>query len=94
MDFAPGQRNATITILPQSDIIPEINETFFFSISAGEGGEDILGDPTSVMITILANDDFAGVFLFETSSLILSIGRLTRIHAVLSCWLGQLSCTL
>ncbi len=35
---------------------------------------DIVREPSSVNITILANDDYAGVFSFATTSLALSVG--------------------
>lgn len=73
--FAPNQREATIIIVPQNDNVPEVNETFSFNISSADGGDEILGSPTSVMITILANDDYAGVFHFHSASLSLEISE-------------------
>lgn len=76
--FAPNQREATVILVPQNDNIPEMNETFSFNISSADGRDEILGSPTSVIITILANDDYAGVFHFHIESLSLEISECTN----------------
>lgn len=83
-NFIANQRSFTVTILINDDTIPEIDETFIFTISAVDGNEGILGSPTSVTITLLANDDFAGVFLFAASSLSLFVGESDTIMVLLS----------
>ena len=64
----------TVTLLPNDDVIPEDTEVFNFTISAGDGNGNVLGSPTSLEITILANDDYAGLFRFADSSLNITIG--------------------
>ena len=73
--FAPDQREANVILIPQDDNVPETNETFFFNISSADGRDEILGSPTSVMITILANDDYAGIFRFHDASLNLDLSE-------------------
>lgn len=72
-DFQPGERSKDITLFVTNDDIPEVNETFVFSIQPLSSGVDV-ATPTTVDITVLANDDFAGVFSFNASSLSTSIG--------------------
>lgn len=74
-DFQPGVREISITLFVSNDDEPEINETFVFEISPLNTGVQI-SLPTTVDITIQANDDFAGVFSFNVSSLSTSIGML------------------
>ena len=71
--FSPGQTEATVHVLPLDDNIPENVEEFNFTITASSS--DFLGNVTSIPITILANDDYAGVFSFTDSSLDLNIGK-------------------
>ena len=71
--FGPGRTEATVLVLPNDDDIPEDSEEFNFTISASNG--DILGNVTYIGITILANDEYAGVFSFTDSSLDISIGE-------------------
>ena len=73
MTFSPGQTEMSISVLPNNDDIPENTEVFNFTISASNN--DILGNTTSLEITILANDDYAGVFSFADTSLDLTIGK-------------------
>lgn len=73
-DFQPGERSKDITLFVTNDNIPEVNETFVFTIQPLSAGL-VVGTPASVDITILANDDFAGVFSFDESSLSTSIGK-------------------
>ena len=61
--FGPGRTEATILVLPNDDDIPEDSEEFNFTISASNG--DILGNVTYIGITILANDEYAGVFFIR-----------------------------
>ena len=74
-NFVATQRSFMVTILVNDDTVPEINESFNFTISAVGGNLNILGSPTYVEITILANDEFAGVFLFAASSRSLFVGE-------------------
>ena len=74
-EFVPGQTERIITLLPIDDDIPENTEVFNFTISAGDGNDAILGSPVALEITILPNDDYAGVFRFEDSSLTVTIGE-------------------
>ncbi len=74
-DFQPGDREINVTLFVSNDNEPEINETFLFEISPFNTGVQ-LSAPTTVNITIQANDDFAGVFSFSASSLSTSIGML------------------
>ena len=73
-DFQPGDREFTITLLVVDDRIPELNETFMFVISALDSSIP-LSTPITVDVTILANDDYAGIFAFNASSLTYNIGR-------------------
>lgn len=73
--FSPGQTEKTVSIIPNDDDIPEDVEKFNFTISASNS--DFLGDTTYLEITILANDDYAGVFQFAESSLNLTISECT-----------------
>ena len=75
--FSPGQVEMDVLFFVRNDNIPETNETYLFTISSVDGNSAILGSPTSVSITILANDDYAGVFTFDSSSLELIVGELT-----------------
>ena len=79
MNFVPGQREANVSLLINNDDIPETNETYTFSISTIDGNTAILGSPTLVDITILANDDYAGLFRFAADSLQATVGKLFRI---------------
>lgn len=72
-EFQPGERSEDVTLFVTNDDIPEVNETFTFRIQPLSPGV-VLATPTSVDITVVANDDFAGVFSFNTSSLSTSIG--------------------
>lgn len=74
-DFQPEQREIDVTLFVTNDAIPEVNESFVFTISALNPDVSI-GTPSAVDITVLANDDFAGVFSFNASSLFTSIGTL------------------
>ena len=73
--FQPGQTESIVSVLPNNDNIPEDRETFNFTISTEDGNDALLGSPVSVEIVILPNDDYAGVFRFDDSSLNLTIGR-------------------
>ena len=73
-DFLPGgSREINITLFVSNDAIPEVNETFLFSIMP-LNPQVLLEAPTTVEITVLANDDYAGVFSFNTSSLSTILG--------------------
>ena len=74
-DFQPGDREINVTLFVSNDNEPEVNETFVFEIVPFNAGIQ-LSTPTTVDITIQANDDFAGVFSFNASSLSTSIGML------------------
>ena len=80
--FSPDQRQFVITILAREDVLPEIDENFSLQISAIGGNDEIIGEPSSVNITILANDDYAGVFSFTSTSLNLFIGEQSCIYTV------------
>lgn len=71
--FSPGDTEKTVSLLPNDDNIPENTEEFNFTISSGNS--DFLGTPTFFEITVLANDDYAGVFRIADSSLDLTIGE-------------------
>lgn len=73
--FSPGQTEKTVSLLPNDDDTPEDEEKFNFTISASNN--DLLGNVTYIEITILPNDDYAGVFQFVESSLNLTIGECT-----------------
>jgi len=63
-DFPEHVREVNVTLLVINDLVPEINESFVFTISNLNSGLE-LAPPTSVSVTVLANDDFAGVFSFN-----------------------------
>ena len=73
-DFQPGVREYNVTLFVTNDDIPEVNETFLFTIVALNPNVQ-LGALTTVNVTILANDDYSGVFSFNDSSLTTSIGQ-------------------
>ena len=75
VNFVPGQTENNVSLLINDDNIPETNETYTFSISSVDGNTAILGSPTSVAITVLANDDYAGLFQFASGSSIAIIGK-------------------
>ena len=72
-------------MLPNNDVIPEDRETFNFTISLEDMNDTLrlLGSPVSVQIVILPNDDYAGVFRFDDSSLNLTIGRCIKCSELL-----------
>lgn len=72
-DFQPGVRSVNVTLFVDDDDVPEVNDTFTFTISPLNLDVQ-LGTPTSVEITILANDDYAGVFSFSSTTLSAVIG--------------------
>ncbi len=74
--FAPGQRESSVNLLINDDNVPETNETYVFEISSSNA--DILGMPRAVVVTILANDDYAGLFLLDASSLDQTLGKQGR----------------
>ena len=76
VSFVPNQMESNISLLINDDDIPETNETYTFSISTVDGNTDILGSPTSVDITILANDDYAGLFSFAAESSVVTVGKI------------------
>ena len=87
VNFVPEQREANVSLLINDDDIPETNETYTFSVSTVDGNTAILGSPTSVDITILANDDYAGLFRFAADSLQTTVGKIFRIsvHMIIIC---------
>lgn len=72
--FNPGEQVKGIPVAPVLDNIPEANETFTLEIFSPLEKAGILGNSTSVSITILPNDDYNGVFSFDSSSLSPVIG--------------------
>lgn len=72
-DFQEGVREVDVTLFVTNDDVPEVNETFQFVIDPLTVGVEVLL-PSTVDITVLANDDYAGVFSFNSSSLSTSIG--------------------
>ena len=81
VNFVPDQTEANVSLLINDDDIPETNQTYTFSISSVDGDTAILGSPTSVSVTILPNDDYAGLFLFAADSQVATIGK--KISALL-----------
>ena len=71
--FIPGQRERTVNLLINNDNIPETNETYVFEITSSNS--EILGTLRTVEVTILANDDFAGLFLLSADSLDQTLGN-------------------
>ena len=65
----------------------QINETFTIQLSQFAGGTDLLGNRTSVTITILKNDDANGVFSFTQDSLQNAIGNYNKLcmYYILQC---------
>lgn len=77
--FSPGEQVKGIPVAPVLDNIPEANETFTLEIFSPLGKADIIGSPTTVNITILPNDDYNGVFSFDSSSLSPLIGEVASL---------------
>lgn len=73
--FVPDQRESSVSLLINDDVIPETNETYTFSISTVDGNDAILGSPISTDITILPNDDYAGLFVFAADSMQAIVGK-------------------
>ena len=71
--FPPGVTETEVFVLPNDDNIPENTEEFNFTITPGSSG--LLGNVTYIGISILANDEYAGVFSFADSSLQNVIGK-------------------
>ena len=71
--FAPTNRTMSVDVAAALDDIPEINETFTFEIYSMK---DNVVSPSNVSITILANDDWNGVFSFNSSSVSQTIGMI------------------
>lgn len=72
LTFEAGQRSAILTIPIVDDQIPEIDEEFEVMLVDVMGGGEI-GQPSSVSINILNNDDVNGVFKFSDSSLLVNM---------------------
>ena len=69
-----GQSLSSEAVLtPIMDAIPELNEMFTFQLSAANS--DLIGAESAVNITILANDDWNGVFRYTNASLDIVIGN-------------------
>lgn len=64
--FGVGQISENITIFVAQDEIPELDERFMVSLVNVSLGR--LGDQTSATLTVLANDDPYGVFVFANST--------------------------
>lgn len=75
VNFQPGQRQALITFYAQDDSEPENEENFTLEISPLGDDPVVVREPSSVNITVLANDDYAGVFFFAATSLALFVGK-------------------
>ena len=69
-DFPVHVRVVNVTLLVINDLVPEVNESFVFAISNLDSGLE-LAPPTSVSLTVLGNDDFAGVFSFNRTEFII-----------------------
>ncbi|XP_063820072.1 adhesion G-protein coupled receptor V1 [Pseudophryne corroboree] len=61
--FEIGQKSANITILVASDDVPELDKVFSIVLTNVSSGR--LGDFTNASLTIFANDDPYGVFIFS-----------------------------
>ena len=72
LTFEAGVDTSTITLAPRVDGIPEANEVFTLVIFSSK---PIVQSPSNVTITILANDDYNGVFNFSSNSVNLVIGE-------------------
>ncbi|XP_069081373.1 adhesion G-protein coupled receptor V1 [Pleurodeles waltl] len=64
--FGVGQRKANITLQISPDDIPELDKTFSVSITNVSTGR--LGALTSAALTVLANDDPYGLFIFSAKN--------------------------
>lgn len=64
--FAQGASQASVTVTVLADDVPELNETYEFSIRVTSGGARV-GDRASANITILENDYPYGLFQFSPS---------------------------
>nr|XP_014349406.1 PREDICTED: G-protein coupled receptor 98 [Latimeria chalumnae] len=68
LTFKEGEMRKTITLTILDDTEPEDNETIVISLTSTEGGSRILPSSDTVTVTILANDNVAGVVNFQTAS--------------------------
>ena len=74
LTFEMGQRSANLTIAIVDDQVPEVDETFeVVLVDAMDGGE--IGQPSSVTVTILKNDDVNGRFFFADGSLVVNMNK-------------------
>lgn len=64
--FGVGQISENITISVAQDEIPELDKSFTVSLVNVSHGR--LGDQTSATLTVLANDDPYGVFVFANET--------------------------
>ncbi|XP_067838274.1 adhesion G-protein coupled receptor V1 [Heptranchias perlo] len=66
LEFDPGEREITITLLARQDEIPELDEHYSAILSSHSLPPSKLGTATQVNITVLKNDDPHGVIQFIT----------------------------
>lgn len=64
--LAPGQTNATLTLVPINDDVPEQAESFVVQLVSVSGGAR-LGQQTSAVVTVEGSNDPHGVFEFAAA---------------------------
>ncbi|XP_072038274.1 adhesion G-protein coupled receptor V1-like [Amphiura filiformis] len=64
--FDIGQISAVISVLISPDDVPELDEVFYIHLLNSTAGQ--LGEAVTTTLTVLANDDPYGVFVFEAQS--------------------------
>ncbi|XP_032809135.2 adhesion G-protein coupled receptor V1 isoform X2 [Petromyzon marinus] len=69
LDFSPGDTEKELSLVPQADGIPELDETYLLQLSSLNGSACKVGDKDSLNITVLKNDDPHGVFVIRSSHL-------------------------
>ncbi|XP_030832667.1 adhesion G-protein coupled receptor V1 isoform X3 [Strongylocentrotus purpuratus] len=76
-EFPPGVHTYTITLAAVADDIPELDETFYLTLSPYGTPASKLGNRTMIEITVLSNDDPYGVIEFQDDPALIYIDEST-----------------
>lgn len=76
-EFPPGVHTYTITLAAVADDIPELDETFYLTLSPYGTPASKLGNRTTIEITVLSNDDPYGVIEFQDDPSLIYIDEST-----------------
>lgn len=70
--FQPGVTSVSFVITIVNDAEPEFDEMFDIVLESGIGGAQF-GEPSTLTVTILRNDDINGAFAFANTSVLVSL---------------------